>query len=74
MSKSDRRVRAAVVGAGHMGQYHTLVYAELWDVDLVGVVDIDFERARQVAGQYDTLAFADRQDGSQSKPSHRVLE
>ena len=57
MSKSDRRVRAAVVGAGHMGQYHTLVYAELWDVDLVGVVDIDFERARQVAGQYDTLAL-----------------
>ncbi|PYM79228.1 MAG: gfo/Idh/MocA family oxidoreductase, partial [Candidatus Rokuibacteriota bacterium] len=33
MAKSER-VRAAVVGAGHMGQYHTLVYAELWDVDL----------------------------------------
>ncbi len=62
MTKSDRRVRAAVVGAGHMGQYHTLVYAELWDVDLVGVVDIDYERARQVAGQYDTLAFADHRE------------
>jgi predicted dehydrogenase len=61
MAKSER-VRAAVVGAGHMGQYHTLVYAELWDVDLVGVVDIDFERARRVAAQYDTLAFADHRE------------
>ncbi len=61
MARSER-VRAAVVGAGHMGQYHTLVYAELWDVDLVGVVDIDFERARRVAGQYDTLAFADHRE------------
>jgi predicted dehydrogenase len=61
MAKTER-VRAAVVGAGHMGQYHTLVYAELWDVDLVGVVDIDFERARRVAAQYDTLAFSDHRE------------
>jgi predicted dehydrogenase len=61
MAKTER-VRAAVVGGGHMGQYHTLVYAELWDVDLVGVVDIDFERARRVAAQYDTLAFSDHRE------------
>jgi len=61
MAKSER-VRAAVVGAGHMGQYHTLVYAELWDVDLVGVVDVDGERARRVAAQYDTLAFSDHRE------------
>ncbi len=61
MAKPDR-LRAAVVGAGHMGQYHTLVYAELWDVDLVGVVDVDLERARRVAGQYDTLAFGDHRE------------
>jgi len=45
-----------------MGQYHTLVYAELWDVDLVGVVDVDGERARRVAAQYDTLAFSDHRE------------
>jgi predicted dehydrogenase len=45
-----------------MGHYHTLVYAELWDVDLVGVVDSDAERARSVAAKYDTLPFADHRE------------
>jgi predicted dehydrogenase len=53
------RLRAGVVGAGHMGQYHVLVYAELPDVELVGVVDIDGDRAQAVAGRYETHAFTD---------------
>ncbi len=61
-TRSDRRIRAAVVGAGHMGQYHILVYAELWDVDLVGVVDVDRERAQAVARKYDVVAFDDHTD------------
>ena len=60
--KSRGRLRAGVVGAGHMGQYHILVYAELWDVDLVGVVDIDGEKAKRLAAQYDTYAFEDYRD------------
>ena len=58
MAGSDRRIRAGVVGAGHMGQYHILVFAELWDVDLVGIVDTDVDRAQRLAGQYGTQAFA----------------
>ena len=61
MTQSDR-VRAGVVGAGHMGQYHILVYAELWDVDLVGVVDTDRERASAVSQRYDTATFGDHRD------------
>jgi predicted dehydrogenase len=53
------KTRAAVVGTGHMGQYHVLVYAQLPDVELVGVVDADAERASAVAAQYDTAVFAD---------------
>ncbi len=34
-----------------MGQYHVLVYAELPDVDLVGVVDIDHDRAKAIAAR-----------------------
>ena len=60
--KSRRKLRAGVVGAGHMGQYHLLVYAELWDVDLVGIVDIDGDNAKRLAAQYDTDAFEDYRD------------
>jgi predicted dehydrogenase len=54
-----KRMRAAVVGTGHMGQYHILVYAELWDVDLVGLVDSDASTISRLAAQYDTQGFTD---------------
>ncbi len=60
--RDERRIRAGVVGAGHMGQYHILVFAELWDVDLVGIVDTDLEKARRLAAQYDTRAYGDHRN------------
>jgi predicted dehydrogenase len=62
MANAERRLRAGVIGAGHMGQYHILVYAELWNVDLVGIVDVDEDKIRQLAVQYDTQAFTDYRD------------
>src|SRR2546428_7997044 len=62
MAVGAGRTRAAVVGAGHMGQYHGRVYAELWDVDLVGIVDIDPARAAAVAAQYEATPFGDHRD------------
>jgi predicted dehydrogenase len=62
VKREQKRIRAGVVGAGHMGQYHILVYAELWDVDLVGLVDIDAATVTRLAAQYDTQAFADYRD------------
>jgi len=62
MATADRRLRAGVVGAGHMGQYHMLAYAELWDVELAGVADVDRDRAATVAAHYDTRAFTDHRE------------
>jgi predicted dehydrogenase len=56
------RIRAGVVGAGHMGQYHILALAELWDVELVAICDADPERARDIATQYGTRAVATHQE------------
>jgi predicted dehydrogenase len=61
MAAGDR-VRAGIVGAGHMGQYHILVYAELRDVELVGVVDVDAGRSSAIAQRYDTQSFTDYRD------------
>jgi predicted dehydrogenase len=42
-----------------MGQYHLLVYAELWDVELVGLVDVDAEKTARLSAQYDCQGFTD---------------
>jgi predicted dehydrogenase len=62
MQSSEPRVRAGVVGAGHMGNYHILVCAEMWDVDLVGVVDTDSARAALAAAEYGTRVFRDHRE------------
>src|SRR2546422_2576624 len=62
MGSDDRRLRAGVVGAGHMGQYHLLAYAELWDIELAAVVDSDRERAAHVAAYYDPRPLVDHRD------------
>src|SRR5258706_3559867 len=56
-SAGETRIRGAVVGAGHMGQYHALALAELWGLELVGVVDVDYAKAKQVAAPYGVPAF-----------------
>ena len=53
------RLRAAVIGVGHMGKHHARLYHELAGVELAAVVDKDPERAREIAGKYGAPAFGD---------------
>jgi len=46
--------RAGVVGVGSMGQHHARIYRELPEVELVGVYDVDHDRAREVAEEHGT--------------------
>ena len=46
------KVRAGVIGAGYLGRYHAQKYAAMPNVELVGVVDLDAAKARQVAEEY----------------------
>lgn len=57
-----RKLRAAVIGVGYLGQFHAEKYAKLDGVDLVGVVDPDRNRASQVAGKLGTRVFNDAND------------
>jgi predicted dehydrogenase len=56
---NDRVVRVAVVGVGDFGRNHARVYRRLEDVEFVGVVDRDSERARSVADEFDTAVLPD---------------
>ncbi|MDZ7809455.1 MAG: Gfo/Idh/MocA family oxidoreductase [Arhodomonas sp.] len=52
-------LRAAVVGVGYLGRFHARKYAELPDVELVAVVDVDADRAAALAAELDTEALSD---------------
>ncbi len=55
-------MKVAVIGAGYLGRFHALKYAAMEDVDLVGVVDIDEDRARSVASEANTKAYTSFRD------------
>lgn len=54
----NRRIRAAVIGVGRMGRHHARVYAQAPDIELVGVVDANSDRAGDVAEQWGCRAFS----------------
>lgn len=52
-----QKSRVGVVGVGSMGHHHARIYNELPSVELVGVSDVDGERAREVGTEFDTRAL-----------------
>jgi predicted dehydrogenase len=52
------RVRMAVIGVGSLGQHHARILAAMPHADLVGVVDIKPDRAKEVAAQYGTTGYS----------------
>lgn len=52
-------VKIGVVGIGSMGKNHTRVCAELPEIDLVGIADIDAAKVAPIAEQYHTSYFTD---------------
>ncbi|UCG99904.1 MAG: Gfo/Idh/MocA family oxidoreductase [Deltaproteobacteria bacterium] len=52
-----RRLRLGVVGVGYVGELHARKYASMEDIDLAGLADIDFERAKDIARKYNTKAY-----------------
>ncbi|MEZ4598881.1 MAG: Gfo/Idh/MocA family oxidoreductase [Syntrophotaleaceae bacterium] len=56
------KFRAAVIGTGYLGRFHAQKYAALDEVELVGAVDIDREKAAAVAAETGTTAYRDYRD------------
>ncbi|WDN90103.1 hypothetical protein BuS5_03073 [Desulfosarcina sp. BuS5] len=57
-----KKLRIGVVGVGYLGKFHTEKYANMENVDLVGVVDIDKSRADNIAAEFNTLSFLNHKD------------
>ena len=55
-------LRVGVVGVGMMGQHHVRVYSELAKagrVELIGVADANFERAKEIAKKFGAIPYSD---------------
>ena len=57
-----KKIRAGVIGVGHLGQHHAKHYHLRNDVTLAGIYDTDPNRAKEIARQYNTKFFDTPQD------------
>jgi len=52
-----KKLNVAVIGTGFWGKNHARVYRELPSTELVGICDVNAERAKIVAEQFDAKAY-----------------
>ena len=52
-------LRVGVIGVGHLGQHHARLYAHSDGATLVGVLDADSRRAKEIADRFGTGVFDD---------------
>ncbi len=50
-------INVAVIGVGSIGMHHARIFSDMENAKLVGVVDINFDRAREIASQYNCDAY-----------------
>jgi predicted dehydrogenase len=53
------KLKCAVIGTGYLGKFHAEKYASLDDCELIAVVDINEQAAKEVAEKHGALALAD---------------
>lgn len=49
MIEKMNKLHVGVIGTGYLGKFHAEKYGRIEEVDLVGVVDIDRQKAEEVA-------------------------
>jgi predicted dehydrogenase len=59
---NGRPVRVGVVGVGYVGQHHARIYSELSGVELVGIVDIDESRLKELGARHPVRLCRDYHD------------
>ncbi|HHZ70821.1 MAG TPA: Gfo/Idh/MocA family oxidoreductase [Methylococcaceae bacterium] len=54
-----KKIKSAVIGAGYLGKFHAEKYAVLPDCELVAVVDVNQQAAKEIAQKHQTQALTD---------------
>jgi predicted dehydrogenase len=56
---STGRLRVAVIGVGHLGRHHARILGSLPDVELAGILDLNRQRAQEIADACGTRVLTD---------------
>jgi predicted dehydrogenase len=51
------KIRVGVVGTGHLGKLHASLYREIEQAELVGIYDIDQEKAKRIGAELKVKSF-----------------
>jgi len=57
--RTHHKLKAAVIGVGSMGRHHARNYAEIKNVDLVAVCDLNEKIGKKISEQYETRFYKD---------------
>lgn len=52
-----QRIKVGVIGVGHLGEHHARIYSEHSQAELVGMYDLDVDKAKGKAEKYKTKYF-----------------
>lgn len=52
-------IKVGVIGVGYLGQHHARIYSEIEGAELIALIDIDEEKAREFAEKYNCKAYSD---------------
>ncbi len=56
------KLRAGVIGVGHLGRHHARIYSEIPDVELVGVSDVNADSLNSITSKFNCKGYADYRD------------
>ncbi len=59
MIEKNKKIRIAVVGAGHLGRFHAQKFSKISDCELVAICDVDGVKAKAVADEVQSHAETD---------------
>ncbi len=62
MKRSGKKLRVGVIGTGYIGKFHAEKYAQMDDVDLVGIADTNKSQAEKIAKKYSVKAYTNHKD------------
>jgi predicted dehydrogenase len=52
-----KKIKTGVAGVGYLGQHHARIYSELSNADLVGIYEVNDERAAEICEKFDCERF-----------------